>query len=172
MAWTSPPTFSSGQVVTAADLNSYLRDNTNYLLARNYGFLRYLGSYSSTSTSFVDVDATNLSLTVTINSGRALVLIGLHLSNASGGGPHSSIDCIVDSTTRIGDATEGLVFQYGDATITGAMGFFMGVATGLSVGSHTFKIQYKTDSGANAARIGYQNGALQNHPINFLVLEI
>lgn len=31
MAWTTPPTWSSGQVVTAAQLNNYITDNTNFL---------------------------------------------------------------------------------------------------------------------------------------------
>src|SRR4051794_8953325 len=30
-AWTTPPTFDVGQLITAANLNSYLRDNPTYL---------------------------------------------------------------------------------------------------------------------------------------------
>lgn len=31
MAWTTPPTYTVGQVLTAANLNTYLRDNTAWL---------------------------------------------------------------------------------------------------------------------------------------------
>ena len=65
MAWTSPKTWSS-EPLTSIDLNTYVRDNQNHLKDRldNSAGNIVSGStvLSSTSTEFVDVEATNLAL--------------------------------------------------------------------------------------------------------------
>lgn len=50
MAWTSPPTFSTGQVITAAQFNSYIRDNMEFLNAPDRA-MAYRSSNQSISTS-------------------------------------------------------------------------------------------------------------------------
>lgn len=62
MTWTTPVTWATNQLVTAANMNEQVRDNLNYLLAKPT--VKILGdtgaNYSTSSTSFVDVDVTNL----------------------------------------------------------------------------------------------------------------
>ena len=54
MAWTTPATFTSGQILTAAQMNTNVRDNTNAL----YGSLRRIG-YESTSSN-ITISATSI----------------------------------------------------------------------------------------------------------------
>jgi len=139
MAWTTPPTFASGQVVTAADLNSYLRDNTNYLFSGrpSASVLRVTTSdYSTNSSSFVDIDSTNLVLTLTVSSGRVLLM--MNATWGMTGGAAAYLDWIVDSTTRLG-GTYGLMAGGVQSNVC-----LVGLATGLSVGSHSFKPQYRS----------------------------
>jgi len=86
MAWTAPKTWTVDGVLTAADMNTYVRDNLHYLLSPNKGVIirNNNGDYSTTSTSWVDVDATNLSLTITTHGGPVLVIAVCKAANGNG----------------------------------------------------------------------------------------
>lgn len=163
MPWTTPQTWTPGQVVAASDLNSNIRDNSLYLFAgRPLGYVQRTGSadYAISSTTFADVDAANLILTLTISSGRVLCI-------ASGGllNPVSSalaLDFIADSTTRAGGVSGVLLSQFSN---TGQVYTAVGVFSGLSAGSHTFKLQSRVLSGTGYL---YNNAS----PITLLALEI
>ncbi|MCC7448388.1 MAG: hypothetical protein IT324_13285, partial [Anaerolineae bacterium] len=74
MAWTNMPTWLPDQVVGATDFNTYITDNMTYLFGGRGGntVVRDNGaSYSSTSSSFADIDSTNLAITTSIVSGKA-----------------------------------------------------------------------------------------------------
>src|SRR5258705_10834049 len=102
MPWSTPPTFTSGQVITATDLNTYVRDNTNYLLSRPKNAVKRdnNANYNTTSATFVDIDGTNLSITLSIN-GSAVLLAFSGTVNSSSNQP--SFDFTVDGT-RVGSA--------------------------------------------------------------------
>ncbi len=160
MPWNIPVTWTPGQIVAASDLNSQLRDDLNYLLAgRPTGFVVRSGTsdYTTSSTTFVDVDATNLILTLTLNSSRVL-LVASALINASASGGACYLDWIVDSTTRAG-GTSGLVNNAvaGGGTQVHAV-TAIGLFTGLSAGAHTFKLQAR-GNGTGSANI------LNNGPV-------
>jgi hypothetical protein len=151
--WTTPTTWNPGQVVSATDLNTHLRDNLNYLVS---GFPMSMvvrnnaGNYTTTSTTFVDVDATNLIITITLQSGRAIIYAQCMCLGDAAAGDGMEIDIIVDSTTRAGNATHGL-FRVARTLRSHAAVF--AVFTGLSVNaSHTFKLQFRT-VGAGTATI-------------------
>lgn len=168
MAWTTPETWVPGQVVAASDLNSNIRDNTLYLFSgRPVGFTQHVGAadYSTASSTFVDVDATNLILTLTTTGSRVLVaamaLIGGSL--AAGG---CFLDFILDSTTRAG-GTSGLISTAisGGGTQVHAV-TAIGLFTGLSAAAHTFKLQYRGNGTGNA--IVYNTGI----PVTLLAWEL
>ncbi|MEO1163712.1 MAG: hypothetical protein AAFV98_08020 [Chloroflexota bacterium] len=76
MAWTQPKTWSNEPLV-ASDLNTHLRDNMEALKeppSANYE-LDETSDYTTTSTTFVDVDSTNLSLTLDTNGGDVKVIV-------------------------------------------------------------------------------------------------
>ncbi len=168
MAWTNPITFTPGQVVTATDLNLNIRDNELYLLAgRPAGFVVRQGTadYSTTSASFVDVDAANLILTLTLSGSRVLV-IAHALINASLSAGACYLDWIVDSSARAG-GTGGVAnnaISGGGTQIHGVTA--IGLFSGLAPGAHTFKLQFR-GNGTGTAFI------LNNGPIiTLLGLEV
>lgn len=141
MAWTNMPTWLPDQVVGATDFNTYLTDNMTYLFSGRGGntVVRDNGaSYSSTSSSFADIDSTNLAITTSIVSGKALILFtGVSIMAAAS--IQAAFDITVDGTRIGASGNDGLVtLQAG--TATHKIPFCIAaVKTGLSVGNHTFK---------------------------------
>ncbi len=168
MPWTQPITWTPAQVVAASDLNAQMRDNLLYLLAsRPIAAVNRVGAadYTTASGSFVDVDASNLILTLTLNGSRALVVAtALIVGTVAGGG--CFLDWIVDGTTRAGGSA-GLV---GTAVPTSGLSIHaataIGLFTGLAAGAHSFKLQYR-GNGTGGATV-YNNGL----PITLFGLEI
>lgn len=79
MTWTDPLTWNTGDLVTAVMLNEQIRDNMTYLKnATAYTQTELDTAYSTTSTSWVDVDSANLKLEATTSGG--LVLVGFEAS--------------------------------------------------------------------------------------------
>ena len=98
--------------------------------------------YTTTSTSFVDVDGTNLALTIITNGGPVLVHFhGMFYTN----GARMWLDVDVDGTRTAGD--DGIIgaWQTANFTVT-----FSRLITGLSAGEHTFTLQWKVISGGTA----------------------
>src|SRR5690242_16872399 len=135
MGWTTPATWNPGQVISATDLNTHLRDNLNYLLsgrARQVIKRDNNANYSTTSTSFVDIDATNLSITLNLSGSAVLVTFTAVADNTGGGLPVLDID--VDGTRYGSAGADGLVQAGGNKSpVTLSV-----LITGLSAGNHTF----------------------------------
>lgn len=76
MTWTFPKTWFAGELVTADLLNTHLRDNLNALHARpKASYAANTCSYSTSSASMVNVDSTNLELSIDTTGGDVLVLV-------------------------------------------------------------------------------------------------
>lgn len=152
MPWTSPRTWTPGEIVTASLLNTHLRDNLNALLSgRPLAFSVRTGTadYSTASTSFVEVDSTNLALTLTLTGTRAIVYATAMISGSQSANI-AYVDWSVDGGARAG-GTNGLA-QHALGT-TGA-NFqtltMLGVFSGLSPGTHTFRLVYRSNGSGNA----------------------
>lgn len=166
MGYTTPTTWLADQVVGASDLNAQLRDNMAYVhagkpasvIARNNA-----GAYSTSSGTFADVDSTNLAITLSLTTGRvALFLTGSFYADAAA--RLLSLDCTIDGTRWMAAHTDGMAKETLDTNariITLAM-----MKPGLSVGSHTFKLQWKVGSGT-----AYLFSAAGDVPVNFVVAE-
>lgn len=168
MAWTSTKTFSSGDILTAADMNTYLSGNTDALKnppSANYE-LDEGSDYTTTSTTFVDVDATNLSLTITTTGGD--VMIGFHGTVYNNAGVWTYIDVTMDGV-RIGgdDGIAGLRTASQDYPHMS----FVRLKTGVSAGAHTFKLQWKTSSGSTTLYAGAGTANFDWHS-QFFVREV
>ena len=153
MAWTAPKTWSS-EPLTSLDLNSNVRDNLNHLKDRldssAGNFISGQSRLETTATEFVDVDAVNLSLSLTTHGGD--VLLGftgtVQCSKASG---TVAFNVAVDDVDYVADDgiirhTLGASF---DTNRHKPLSFVM-LIPGLSVGSHTFKLRWKAGSGNTA----------------------
>ena len=60
---TTPKTWNTGDPLTASDMNTYIRDNNNALITPTNAVARIdeASNYTTSSTSFADIDSTYLS---------------------------------------------------------------------------------------------------------------
>ena len=84
MAWTQPKTWTNEPLV-AADLNTHLRDNLNALKDSPSYSYQSASSYSTTSTTPVLVDSSNMNETITLES-AGNVLLGFNGTVTNTGG--------------------------------------------------------------------------------------
>ena len=104
-------------------------------------------AYTTTSATFVDVDATNLAITITTHGGPVLVCFAgsaAHSDNTNGI-VHFDVD--VDGT-RYGDSFADGICQKPKAGYDNVS--FAVIVNGLDPGSHTFKLQWREDGTGTA----------------------
>jgi hypothetical protein len=154
--------------VTADLLNAHLRDNLNALKAPPSAHFEAneTSDYTTTSTTFVDVDATNLTLTITPTGQEVMVHChGNVISSDSWG--RVFFDVAVDGSRIGGD--DGIVQIQGN--ITPAFSFTR-LITGLTAGqAHTFKLQWKVGSYTGTLFAGAGTSGKDTHP-QFWVREV
>lgn len=147
MGWTIPKTWAA-EPLTSADMNTYIRDNQNHLYDRLETGDDYILDestvYSTTSTSFVDIDNSVLNLTITTHGGNVLVGFSSTIYNAA---PTKFVylDVEVDGSRYFGD--DGIINPRLDTQNYAQNFSFVVKITGLSAGSHTFKMQWKVEGG-------------------------
>ena len=168
-AWTTPKTWTA-EPLTSTDMNTYIRDNQNDIRARQDNNDDYIANevsnYTTTSSSFVDVDGTNLNISLTTLGGDVLVGFAGSVQIPSGDFGHFNI--AVDSADYFGDdGVTGLT--QGNATLDVS---FVVLIEGLSAGVHTFELRWKIDGGGTATLwSGAGTTSLDFHP-QFWVQEI
>lgn len=165
MVWTAPVTFVDGNTLTAAELNTYLRDNMlETMPAKATGQLRHFVSDGAnriverqifksyieareitSSTSFVDLATVGPSVTVTTGI-RALAIWSVSLDNDTGNATsHAAIAVSGATTIAAGDRYATIIRTY-----VGSREKRFGMAemvTNLTPGSNTFRIRYKVGAG-------------------------
>ena len=154
MTWNAPPPVSAGDVASATNYNVYVKDNLLYLFngRPTASILRVGGAdYATTATSFVDVDAANLTLTVLVNTGRVRVLAfgRAWLGYSSAGTAFGAVDLLLDGATRGNAAnTNGLVYL--NSISQEYQWMVCAEFTGLTVGTHQIKPIYSLIPGGTA----------------------
>jgi hypothetical protein len=171
--WTTPATWAVNQLVTADDLNEQLRDNLEFLKGPPTGaYKANQGSdYGTSSTSFVNVDATNWAFSLDIAGGAVLMgFQGSVLGNTTSRRVYFDVD--VNTLGRLG-ADDGLVTVHNpngsDARIV--LAAFTYLLTGLPAGTHIFRLQWKVDNGSAILYAGAGTANVDVHP-QFWVREI
>lgn len=161
--WQTMNNLSVGDLVTEADMDA-LRGNIEYLLDPNKQRALYTGgNFTTSSTSFVDVDATNISATLDTNGGPVLIVVSGSGSHSVAGGTFY-LDVTVDGARQGG--TKGLWFaDVGAANGNVGVGFSL-LVTGLSAAEHVFKLQWRVDAGS-ATLV-----ANSNAPVQFSAIEL
>jgi hypothetical protein len=153
--YTTPRTWSDGEIVTAAQLNSHLRDNLDYLKARPVIRVVDLDGTVSNTTSGSFVDVTGASGTITTSGSSRLIIFG-HIM--WGGGNAAALNIVIDGVSQ-GDATYGVMNQNtpssGGVPPGTASPFSWVTAAAVADGSHTVKLQYKTQSATTLTVYGY-----------------
>jgi hypothetical protein len=165
MTWTQPKTWTS-EPLTSADLNIHLRDNLEAL--KDPPSSLYVGNqgtdWTTTSLTFVNVDAVNLSLSITTNGGDVMVHFEGVITNSGGG---VALDFSVDGVRYVGD--DGICRNVSSASEAVS---FTRLVTGLSAASHTFNLMFKA-LGAGTATI-YAGAGTANFDVHpqFWVREV
>lgn len=141
--WTAPRTWISGEIVTAALLNSHLRDNLDWLKTpTESGRIQFAADFTSTSATYVDV--TGVTTTLTTNGGGLDVIWRAQISNS---GPASvTFQLVID-----GVSSELLGSCFTGSATSNVWTIATHVAA-LSAGSHTIKIQTKVASGTTTIK--------------------
>lgn len=127
MAWTVPRTWSAGEIVGGADMNTHIRDNLNAVKDPPF----YHSAVTSAWTWGGAGDwtgVTSLSATIATYGGDVMVGFQALVSNSNG-----VIDLNVNTTAYAG-TTRGL----GRADSAGMLQYVVWV-TGLASGTHTFQ---------------------------------
>jgi hypothetical protein len=159
--WTTPRTWATGDLVTAADMNTHLRDNLLYLKdATRFNAVVSDSTYSSTQQAFVDVDSG--ALTLTVSTRGTLALVGFETAvRQSSVTQGIALDVTVDGV-RLGTSARGLVYHsittvrdYGVVTPVRAQHWL----TNLAAGTHTLKLVWQqVDSSATTGYIDSSAG--------------
>ncbi len=169
-AWTTPATWAASQLVTATDLNVQMRDNLGYLFARPQAVVKRdnNANYTTTSGTFVDIDSTNLKITLTISGSTVLLaFVGTFVHS----GNNIFLDIDVDGA-RVGSA--------GGSGLAGASFSTPGnqttipliiLVTGLAPGAHTFKVQWAVSAGTGTLFSGSGTGGQDYIPV-FSAVEV
>lgn len=165
MAWTAPRTWVTSEVVTAAIMNTHVRDNfletapavitggsqiivgtaANAITTRTVNSAVESTSETTTSTSYTDLATSGPSITATTGS-SAVVLVQAHMSNNTAGEEcFTSVDITGATTQAPSDAWAVTITSNAanDAYLVGGHVRF-GSLTG---GSNTFKLEYKVSAG-------------------------
>jgi len=156
MSWVSPRTWVTDEIVTAAQLNEQLRDNTLHLRNRlqNRGYYTTTGSFATTSTSYVDVTSATLTITPTVNRIQLLVTASVNHASSSQSvlvayAQDGGADVLLDQT----DSTDSMIWS---AAYLRVLTVTIGVAT-------TIKLRLRVSTGTGAiARINMLIGDLYN----------
>lgn len=165
-AWNAPEvTWSADKPISVARLQQF-SDSLYYLLNTRpvYSGIDQ-GSYSTTSTSYVDVGGI-FTATITPNSGRLLLQMGFFLTvqNVAGNG---WLTILLDGVDQY--PTNGLYkFQQNGGCYVSFSQWF----SGLSVAAHTLKLQYKVSVGTQQISIGSPSPNVLAFANSFLVREV
>jgi hypothetical protein len=156
--YTANRTWTAGEVVTAAIMNQYIRDNLDYLKARPVARVSDLdGTVSNTSsTSFVDVTGATVDITT---SGTSRLLIIANFEWGLNVAASAYMAALVDGT-NLGDATNGNCWSGSLPNAAQHAAFVFLTASTVANGLHTVKLQYRAS--ANTLTVyGYSLAVLE-----------
>lgn len=169
MAWTAPVTFVAGAVLTAAQLNTYLRDNfaetapakatgtvgsyfvgaaANSIAERSMNQMFASASDTTTSSTFTDLSG-GPDTAVTVTSGaRAVVFLSCSMSNNTVNGL-SAMGFEVSGATTTG-AAAAAALRGTSATVNANITASYVTVASLSAGSNSFTPKYSASTGTSS----------------------
>lgn len=157
MGFSDPITFVANQRFTKAQLQTALRDNMNALKfppTASYLAKGLASDYSTTSTSFTDIDGTNMALSITTtgngSAGNADVFLCLNGMLYSSGAIRIYIRFLEDGVAL--NADDGLLVMEMASTVKPLCAQFLRV--NATAGAHTYKAQWKVSSGTGVLLAG------------------
>lgn len=169
MVWNAPKTWASNDVLTALDMNTYLRDNMNLtcpavaekenqyfvaageniVAAREYGYRYFDAVESTTSTSYADLGTFGPSVEVETGPGGAICMWAVQVGSVSA----TSLVSVEITGDAAGDSDAAAADERA-LTATNAVYQAMNVVyyTDLTPGTNTFTLKYRVSSGTSKFR--------------------
>lgn len=166
--WTTPRTWAAGELVTATIMNSYVRDQQNALKtpASVYGYLDEAADYTIASTTFADVDGSDLAFTFTTGAGILCCMFLVTPFYSSGtGNAQICFDIKVDGTRYGGDdgITQAFVTS-GSAPLHQSVMVFCAVP--VDAGSHEVKLQWMRYTSSSVTAGLYAGAGTSQHDLH------
>lgn len=161
MTWREPFTWTDGDTATEDIFNRDLRDNVNHLLTRPYVYALSTSTFTTTSASYVPVNAV---FTLAMVTGGGHILVGVYggyLEHGAG---------IPDFAIGMDGGSEQVVERInlgGGRNLKHAVVF-----TGLSAAQHTPTLRWRQNGGGTATLRGADSGGVAIPPIIFWAIEI
>lgn len=167
MAWTSPPTFTDGAVLTGAQLN-LLRDDLletapakattagrvfvstglNSIAERAVGSATVNAQETTTSTSFTDLATVGPVFSVTTGQ-SVIVLLSAALFNSSAG-QTAQMSVQVSGASTVSPSVNVALIYESSAAGDLVQGSYAVPMSGLTPGSNTFTAKYRADAAGTA----------------------
>lgn len=161
MAWTAPMTATANTAFTAAQFNTYVRDNLNETApAKATASGRFFAatganaiaervpsantvatSQTTTSTSYTDLATVGPTVTVTTGT-AALIILGCRISNSGANLTSMSVDISSATTVAASDTRALQTTQIAAVRATADQ-----IYTSLTAGSNVFRAKYKVAAG-------------------------
>lgn len=142
-SWTTPYDHTTGLLVTAAHMNTYISNNLLWLKSPPVDRDSNIATTNTTSTSFVAITGASLSLTTV--GGR--VLMGFVASITHGtANANNPFDFYIDGTGQ-GHATNGLTIIGIPGTTPAYSVSMVCLSAPLSATSHTITVRWRTTAG-------------------------
>lgn len=161
--WTAPRTWTAGELVTASMMNG-LRDQINAVKTPAWAsaYIDEASNYTTSSTSFTDVDGAGDALTLTVVTGGGNLWVDFSGVASCTQTYLMYLNLSVDGVDIVDD---GILAVYSGAPNPINMSFSR-LITGLSAGSHTIILRFKV-SNASATMTLYAGAGTANidtHP--------
>lgn len=162
--WETPYTWSSGELVTAALLNSKMSNEFGALKSPAF-FRCYIDEASdytiTNTTAFTNIDGTDLAPSVLAAGGNWLVGFTGLFAYSSGTSGRLWLNVAVDGTDAAAD--DGIMVAVDG--VTRVAHSFTWLLTGVSVGSRNFALRWKTNS-ASAVYTLHAGAGTANYDIH------
>lgn len=169
MAWTAPKTFQATEMLTAAMLNTYLRDNLNetgpakastpggYMVATGLNAIaqrvvetdKVTTEQTRTSSTYGDLSTVGPSVTVTTGT-RAIVMTYCRIETATSGALAAVSWAVSGATTRSGGDSYSIMIS-GISSNQFVAAADIDFITTLNAGSNTFTMKYRSNGAATAS---------------------
>lgn len=145
MGWTAPRSWVTGEVVTAAQLNEQIRDNSNALVTTRSAVVTI---ETTTSTTYANLTTVGPEVTV-VTITEALVIATCQMANNTAGGQCFASVAVSGATTLAASDDRAVIFESSAANDVSNMSRVFKI-TGLTAGSNTFTMKYRVNTGTGS----------------------
>lgn len=151
MAWTSPRTWTTTELVTAALLNSHLRDNLNFLASTTSD--TEPNSRTFTNTGYLDLDALTggagsiTAVSVSVDTGTAAIVCMSAELNQATAGQVTFMSYRISGATTVAASDTWAAYLHSPSASVGGTPTRVRRHTGLNAGTNVFEVQARVSGG-------------------------